>query len=283
MPQQATEKHIHFAHERKPRSRMGVSKGDAIMGKLVYTLGEYHNNKDGKYGPRYYMEDTHEAIVNKETWEKAQQIMKERSRNYQREPVTHTFSGLIKCGCCGKNFSHKVGNCTFKWRTDIWACTNQLTYGKAKCDNSRIKDAVLKEKFVEAYNEFIKRRPEGDSVVAMQEVLADLREQERELATLAMQRLIPQDAYDEERKSIKAQIKEINEKISECKAKRVPEKEHVPITEFSADKAIQFLTKVIVERFTVTFVFYNGAKISRSYDNGKPGNKPGWNKKKEEE
>ena len=116
----------------------------------------------------------------------------------------------------------------------------------------------------------------------MQEVLADLRQQERELAELAMQRLIPQDAYDEERKSIKTQIKEINERISECKAKRVPEKEHVPITEFSADKAIQFLTKVIVEKFTVTFVFYNGAKISRNYDNGQPGNKPGWNNKKEE-
>ena len=27
---------------------------------------------------------------------------------------------------------------------------------------------------------------------------------------------------------------------------------------------------------------YNGAKISRRYDNGQPGNKPGWNKKKEE-
>lgn len=34
--------------------------------------------------------------------------------------------------------------------------------------------------------------------------------------------------------------------------------------------------------FTVTFVFYNGAKITRTYDNGQPGNKVGWNKKKEE-
>ena len=34
--------------------------------------------------------------------------------------------------------------------------------------------------------------------------------------------------------------------------------------------------------FTVTFVFYNGAKISCRYDNGQAGNKPGWNKRKEE-
>ncbi len=223
-----------------------------------------------------------EKSGNQEGWDEAQRIMTERGRNYRREPVSHTFSGLVRCGCCGKNFVHKVNNCTFKWKTDIWACKTQLQHGIAECGNSRIKDAVLKEKFVEAYNEFIERRPEGDSVVAMQEVLADLQQQERDLAELAMQHLIPQDAYNEERKSIKEQITAINEKITERRSKRVPESEHVPITQFDADKAIRFLTKVIVERFTVTFVFYNGAKVSRNYDNGQPGNKPGWNKKKEE-
>ena len=29
----------------------------------------------------------------------------------------------------------------------------------------------------------------------------------------------------------------------------------------------------------VTFVFYNGATITKAYTNGKGGNKPGWNKK----
>ena len=257
-------------------------KGDVIMGKSVQRLGLTRNNKNGEYGPRYYMENTHEAIISKEVWKEALRIMEERSRNYQREPISHTFSGLIKCGCCGKNFSHKVNNCNFKWRTDIWACTAQLQHGIAQCANSRIKDTVLKDLFVEAYNEFIERRPEGDSVVALQEVLADLRQQERELAELMMQRLIPQDAFNEERKAINAQVEAINERITERKAKRVPESEHAPITEFSADKATRFLTKVIVTKFTVTFVFYNGAKISRRYDNGQPGNKPGWNKKKEE-
>lgn len=50
-------------------------KGDVIMGKSVCHLGEYHKNPNGEYAPRYYMEDTHEAIVDKETWEAAQRIM----------------------------------------------------------------------------------------------------------------------------------------------------------------------------------------------------------------
>ena len=150
------------------------------------------------------------------------------------------------------------------------------------CGNSRIKDTVLKEKFISAYNEFIERRPQGDSMVALQEVLEDLRQQERELAELMMQRLIPKVAYEEERKSVKMQITDISEKISERRAKRVPESEYVPITEFSEEKAKRVLSKVVVTMFTVTFVFYNGAKITRTYDNGQPGNKVGWNKKKEE-
>ena len=119
-------------------------------------------------------------------------------------------------------------------------------------------------------------------MVALQEVLEGLRQQEQELAELMMQRLIPKAAYEEERKSVKMQITDISEKISERRAKRVPESEYVPITEFSEEKAKRFLSKVVVTMFTVTFVFYNGAKITRTYDNGQPGNKVGWNKKKEE-
>lgn len=257
-------------------------KGDVIMGKSVKHFGEYHKNPNGEYAPRYYMEGTHEAIVDKEMWDAAQRLLEERGRSHSRAKVYHSFTGMVECGCCGKKYVHKVNNSQFKWRTDIWACRTYLRSGKSVCGNSRIKDTVLKEKFVSAYNEFIERRPQGDSMVAMQEVLEDLRQQERDLAELAMQRLIPKDAYEVERSGIKAQIAAISEKIAERRIKQVPESEYVPITEFSEEKVKRFLSKVVVTMFTVTFVFYNGAKISRTYDNGQPGNKVGWNKKKEE-
>lgn len=257
-------------------------KGDVIMGKSVRHFGEYHKNPNAEYAPRYYMEGTHEAIVDRDTWEAAQRILEERSRNHCRTRIAHSFTGMIECGCCGKNYLHKVNNSQCKWQTDIWACRTYLRDGKKACGNSRIKDTVLKEKFISAYNEFIERRPQGDSMVALQEVLEDLRQQEQELAELMMQRLIPKAAYEEERKSVKMQITDISEKISERRAKRVPESEYEPITEFSEEKAKRFLSKVVVTMFTVTFVFYNGAKITRTYDNGQPGNKVGWNKKKEE-
>ena len=256
-------------------------KGDALMGKTVTHLGDYRKNPNGEYGPRYYLENTHEAIVDKEIWDAAQRIMDDRGRNRRGETISHSFSGLVRCGCCGSLYDHKVNNSTFKWRSDIWACGTYLRKGKSACCNSRIKDAVLKEKFVSAYNEFIERRPQGDSMVALQEVLEDLRQQERQLAELMLLRLLPKAAYEKERSGIKAQIAAVNDKIAERRRARIPECEHVPINEFSEEKAIRFLSKVVVTMFTVTFVFYNGAKITRTYDNGQAGNKVGWNKKEE--
>ena len=53
------------------------------------------------------------------------------------------------------------------------------------------------------------------------------------------------------------------------------------ITEFDPEKVEKFITKVIVQRWTVTFVFYNGVEITRAYTNGPSGNQVGWKQKKE--
>lgn len=257
-------------------------KGDVIMGKTVQRLGERHKNPDGQFAPRYYMEDTHEAIVDEAIWSTAQRIMDERTRNHRTVRKEYPFTGMIECGCCGKHYMHKVNHSGHKWSSDFWACITYLADGTKACSNSRIKDTVLKDAFVSAYNEFIKRRPEGESVVALQETIEDLHGQERELAELHMSRLIAQKAYEEERKKLKEIIAAINERIAERRMNRVPESKHVPIKEFDENKVRTFLTKVIVKQFTVTFVFYNGAEISREYDNGRSGNKTGWRIKREE-
>lgn len=59
------------------------------------------------------------------------------------------------------------------------------------------------------------------------------------------------------------------------------EKQDTIITEFDPEKVEKFITKVIVRRWTVTFVFYNGVEITRAYTNGPSGNQVGWKQKKE--
>ncbi len=256
--------------------------GDVIMGKKVQMNGIEYKNKNGEYGPRYYMENTHEAIISKEQWLKANEELKRRGVNNCKTLITHTFSHMIECGQCGTNYSHRVNNSGKKWQTDIWACRKQLREGVLACDCTTIKDTVLKEKFVEAYNEFVKTKPQGDTVIALQEVLAELRQQERELTQLMMQRLLPAPFFEMERSNIKTQIAEVTQNIDKIRGKNISKSDYTTITEFDAEKLNKFLTKVIVTKYTVTFLFYNGAKISKAYNNGQPGNKLGWNKPKEE-
>ena len=46
-------------------------------------------------------------------------------------------------------------------------------------------------------------------------------------------------------------------------------------------KVEKFITKVIVRKGTVTFVFYNGVEITKPFTNGPAGNQKGWMQKKE--
>ena len=256
--------------------------GDTIMGKFVMIDGVKYDN-DGSLGKKYYIEDTHEGIVSKETWYKAQEIRQQRKNPKLVGQVTpvYPFTGLIECGQCHKRYQHKVNNSGKKWQTDVWACATSLRNGVSACDCTRIKDTVLQETFIDAYNEFVTQRPQGDTVTELQSIIDRLRKDERDLAELAMQHLIPESAYREEQRSIKAQVAELTSKIIEQKGKSVRESDFEIIEEFDPEKVEKFITKVIMSKGMVTFVFYNGVTISREYTNGQPGNKPCWNKKEE--
>lgn len=255
--------------------------GDTLMGKYVYKNGIEYDNSNGEYGTRYYMEDTHEGIVSKEDFRMAQEIRaaKANAKLVGQKHTVYPFTGLIECGQCHKHYLHKVNNSGKKWQTDIWQCGTMLKNGRDACDCGNIKDSVLREKFMEVYNEFVNRRPEGETVTTLQGVLSELRQEESDLASLHIQRLIQETAYRTEQKRIKERIKTINDKISARRGKRVRETDFVSITEFDATKVEKFIRKVIIRKGTVTFLFYNGVAITREFTNGQAGNKIGWNRK----
>ena len=255
--------------------------GDALMGKHVRINGVHMKNDGGRYSQQYMIENSHEGIVSHEIFSKAQE---ERARRKNPKKVgvqadPHDFTGLIECGVCGMRFNHKVNSSGLKWANPIWACHNQLKNTKKACDNTRIKEDVLCEKFVEAYNHFVTERPISNSLRLMEAKLKNLQEEERDLAGLALKHLIPDTAFRIEQKKLKAEMAELTEAICAQKSKCVTGADFTVITEYDPQKVKKFITKVIVRKGTVTFVFYNGVEITLEYSNGTPGNKPGWNAK----
>ena len=257
--------------------------GDSLMGKHVRINGVFKENTGGRYSTQYMVENTHEGIVTHEVFKKAQE---ERARRQNPKLLgvqhdAHDFTGLIECGVCGMSFNHKINSSGLKWANPIWACRNQLRNTKKACDNTRIKEDVLREKFVEAYNRFVIERPCGNSLRAMEKRVKTLREEERDLAGLALRHLIPDAAFRAEQKKLKAELAELTAAICEQTSKEVTEADYTVLEAYDSNKVKKFITKVIVLKGTVTFVFYNGVEITLEYSNGAPGNKPGWKNTKE--
>lgn len=61
--------------------------------------------KNGGELPQYYMADCHEAIINRETYAKVQAEMERRAGLVN---PTYPFTGKIKCGICGRNYTRRA-------------------------------------------------------------------------------------------------------------------------------------------------------------------------------
>ena len=72
---------------------------------------------------------THEAIIDEDTWKKAQDLLKRRTRNMHLDANMSVFAGFLKCGDCGRSLVRK--NATYYCGTYVRSgrqyCTPHLT------------------------------------------------------------------------------------------------------------------------------------------------------------
>lgn len=98
---------------------------------------------------RYYIENSHEPIIDKETFAKVQQELARRAEKFQpNAPFSgeYPFTGLIRCGFCGGYFRRKIANAGSKYAKPVWICNTFNTYGKDICSAQQIPEKILIEK-----------------------------------------------------------------------------------------------------------------------------------------
>ena len=105
--------------------------------------------------PQYFVEGSHEGILDRETYEKVlaerarrAAAYKPRSGSYERNRFP--FSGKIHCGKCGKSFTRKVLNGNTPYEKRGWLCRTFNQKGKAHCDAKQIPEEILKRVSAEA-------------------------------------------------------------------------------------------------------------------------------------
>ena len=97
--------------------------------------------------PQYYVEGSHEAIIDQATFDMVQEELKRRAEQYETgNSVVKNHNPLaqkITCGLCGKHFIRKFANSRSKYKTPIWICQTYLAMTKAACPSRRISEKVL--------------------------------------------------------------------------------------------------------------------------------------------
>ena len=91
--------------------------------------------------PQYLAEDTHEAIIDVETFEAVQEEIARRQEMYKyraksRNP--YPFSGLIVCASCGRKYKRKTAK-----SGHVWICPTFNSAGKAVCPSKQIPEETL--------------------------------------------------------------------------------------------------------------------------------------------
>lgn len=120
---------------------------DFMTGKKSKNIGQRN---------RYYVKDSHPAIVSAEIFDKVQEEMGKRSRTVSREDGTIETSGrkynskyfmgnLLVCGDCGASYRRRTERGKVVWR-----CAIRIEKGKNECSLSpTINEEWIKEQLAE--------------------------------------------------------------------------------------------------------------------------------------
>lgn len=143
--------------------------GDALLQK-TFTIDFLTKKKNINRGelPQYYVENNHEAIVDRETFDAVQLVLD----NKGRKSSTTIFSSKLVCGDCGHFFGSKVWHSTSKYRRVIYQC-NEKYNGDKRCTTPHVTEEEIKGWFIQAINQLITNKSE---IISNLQVLLELKE-----------------------------------------------------------------------------------------------------------
>lgn len=110
------------------------------------TYKQSYKGKKTCYNPEekwLVFENTHEAIIDADTWKRVQELRKNKRRP-TRTGKTNMFSGIVRCADCGE----KLYYCTsknFEARQDHFICSTSRLKGKEICSTHFIRAVVLEQ------------------------------------------------------------------------------------------------------------------------------------------
>lgn len=130
--------------------------GDLLQGKTVVTSTLAHKRaRNNGISARYFSENAHEAIISRDDFEKAQQILASRVKVVDDNKKLgstvnsgqYTFSSKVECYFCGKKYVRRINHVGTKYEMPFWSCGGKAYRNSCK-ESKNITEEKLKEAFV---------------------------------------------------------------------------------------------------------------------------------------
>ena len=257
--------------------------GDMVQGRYRVKSYKIHVQEVVPEDEWYIVENTHEAIIDRDTFDKVQRLLLRDTRTAPQKKQIYLFSGFLRCADCGKAMTRsKVGG------TVYYYCRTYKDQSKSACTKHTIKHNRLEVAVLYAiqqqvylavdYTKTIERINRAPLVKSQSKKLSDAIEQkERELAKIARyKQAIYQDWKDGEithsdyrhmKEDYEEQAEALNEVIDKLRAEQAElengiDTENPFLKAFRQYGNIEKLTRDVLIELVDHIKVYEGGNIS---------------------
>lgn len=257
--------------------------GDMVQGRYRVKSYKIHVQEVVPEDEWYIVENTHEAIIDRDIFDKVQRLLLRDTRTAPQKKQIYLFSGFLRCADCGKAMTRsKVGG------TVYYYCRTYKDQSKSACTKHTIKHNRLEAAVLYAvqqqvylavdYTKTIERINRAPLVKSQSKKLADAIEQkERELAKIARyKQAIYQDWKDGEithsdyrhmKEDYEEQAEALNEVIEKLRAEQAElengiDTENPFLKAFRQYGNIEKLTRDVLIELVDHIRVYEGGNIS---------------------
>lgn len=219
--------------------------GDLLQGK-TFTVDPISHRRLENLGEsdKYLLKDHHEAIISRELFSQAQEILEKRSQchsnarlktNEYRSLYTnkYAFSCKCRCGFCGATLTRRTWH-SGKYKKTIWLCVRAVKKGKKYCPQCKaITETAIMSAFVESYKlmtrnhkdvldellERVEKALSGDDVQERiekeKEKLKDMSNKLNNLLDMHLEGKIDYDTYDKKKSDLQKRIDDLKSVIAD--------------------------------------------------------------------
>lgn len=244
-----------------------ILNNETYLGNLIQNKANKISYKDRKrrYLPKdqwIIVPNTHEAIIDKETFELVQKMQKARTRSVNMTGSEDIFSGMIFCADCKHAMSRKYarrGNRGFIG----YVCKTYKTQGKQFCESHSIDKDELEEAVLESMKDEVQKilraedREELSSFLADQQANHTMEDQRNRIRSRMdkirsfkklsydhlLEGMISKNEYIQYAEEYETKIRELQQELCHLEEQAVPEEQ---IQKKQADGNIPALTREIV-------------------------------------